>query len=179
MSLRKLYIRTLLVVAVVGPLFWLVFSQDGRRVSDVLILKVTGRPDIGIAFDKLDGGVTETDVLKVWSDADFQCGDQATAFGTRACMAPIAAFNGTPARYVTFFFVDDHLNAIKLGYQRAYHEHAVAQLRTALGEPSEVQRGARSILQWDSGGGMMVVPEARVGMEEEPALLWLAAEPSE
>ncbi len=39
-KIPKLYKRLLLIVIVVGPMWWLIFTEDGQRRSDMFMLRM-------------------------------------------------------------------------------------------------------------------------------------------
>lgn len=175
MEFRKFAKRAFWTFVVLFPLFWLVFTDEGQRFGDVLLLKLTGREEVRIDFDELYPSITEAKLNQVWPGLDFKCQDQASAFGSRLCATDIAAFNNIPSRYVTFFFHDQRLMAVKIGYQRAYHDSITNQLDGMLGTPMISSRTeGEGVYQWRAGGGIVVMPQEQVGMDEEPALVWLA-----
>ncbi|SCZ64202.1 hypothetical protein [Thiohalomonas denitrificans] len=175
MDLKKLAKRAFWTLVFLFPFFWLVFTDEGQRFGDVLLLKLTGREEVRINFDELYPSVTEAQLGQVWPDLEFQCQDQASAFGSRLCATDIAAFNKIPSRYVTFFFADERLQAMKIGYQRAYHGAITAHLDGMLGAPMMSSRtDGDGVYQWRAGGGIVVMPQEKLGKNDEPALLWLA-----
>lgn len=172
MSIHKLYIRLLVIVCLISPVLWLTLSDEGKRTTDLLLLKFGGNPDIALDFDALRATATEAKLRQGVPGAEFDCKDQRTDFGSRICYAPIASFNGNPARYVTFFFDGRGLRAAKVAYRHAYHERILEQLRATLGPPSD---GTSGWLQWQAAGGVVVVPKEEPADGRGSALMWLAA----
>ncbi len=175
MEFKKLAKRIFWTGVLLFPFFWLVFTDEGQRFGDVLLLKLTGREEVRINFDELYPSITEPQLRQVWPDLEFECRDQASAFGSRLCATDIAAFNKIPSRYVTFFFADERLRAMKIGYQRAYHGAITNHLDGMLGAPMVSSRtDDDGVYQWRAGGGIVVMPQEKLGTNDEPALLWLA-----
>lgn len=181
MTVNQIYIRLLLLGALFGPLLWFVLSDDGQRMSDVFLLKLSGAPEVQLDYRELDGGIEEAAFQKRLKDVEFQCGSQSSQFGDRLCYAPVAAFNGTPSQYMSVFFNDGHLAAIKLSYQRAYHDHLYFSVLQQLGEPLDgadtAVPEAERIQQWRAGSGMVLMPGENLAEGEDPVLLWLAYSP--
>lgn len=174
--LKKFFTRFYLLVLALAPAFWLLFSTEGQRFFDINMLKLfKGRSEFNIKFEGLSPALDEQTVLKNFPEIEFQCQDQPTPWGDRTCGSDIAAFNGTPARYVTFFFYNQHLTAMKLGYQRAYHQYAVDLLTAGLGEPQATANAG--VAQWPTTNGMFIGLRQQLQADQEPALLWLAQLP--
>lgn len=175
MEFKKFAKRAFWIAVVLFPAFWLVFTQQGQRFADVVVLKMTGREEMRINFDELYPSITEEQLSQAWPELEFQCRDKASPFGSRLCATDIAAFNNNPSRYISFFFADEQLRAMKIGYQGAYHDAIAEQLKGMLGTPMVSTRAeSTAVYQWRAGGGFVVMPRERVGMDGEPALLWLA-----
>jgi hypothetical protein len=171
MSIHKLYIRLFIVVLLVSPVLWLTLSDEGKRTTDLVLLKFGGAPDIALDFDALRASATEAELHRGIPGAEFDCKDERTDFGTRICYAPVASFNGNPARYVTFFFERGGLHAAKVAYRHAYHKRILEQLRATLGSPSDSTSGW---LQWEAAGGVVVMPKGEPAGGRGSALMWLA-----
>ncbi len=174
MEFKKFAKRAFWTAVVLFPAFWLVFTAEGQRFGDVLLLKLIGREEVRINFDELYPTITEAQLSQAWPEVDFKCQEQASAFGSRLCATDIAAFNNIPSRYLTFFFADDRLRAMKIGYQGAYHDAITGQLDGMLGAPMVSTRTGNGVYQWRAGGGIVVMPRKGEDIDGEPALLWLA-----
>ena len=118
----------------------------------------------------------------VFEELDWQCRDEASSFGNQLCSATIGSFNDFPARYLTAFFADEKLNALKVVYRRHYHEQMLGHLIKTLGQPGNVADAikgtpdADTVLEWDTGKGIVVLPKELEdrGPREEASLMWLA-----
>jgi hypothetical protein len=166
--------RAIVIALLAAPALWLVFTPEGQRSTDLFILGFGGEPDIALHFDKLHRNVTPEQMRKEQPGLELNCSEKHTPFGARLCQAPIAGLNGTPARFIIFYYGPRHLNAVKIGYQRSYHSRVVGQLNGALGAPEPSRQADGSIVnQWQAGEGMVVMPES-LGENQEPALMWLA-----
>lgn len=166
--------RAIIITLLAAPALWLVLTPEGQRRTDLFLLGIGGEPDIGIRFDRLHRGVTPEQLRAEQSELELTCSAQRTPFGARLCQAPIAGFNGTPARFIIFYYGPGQLNAVKIGYQRSYHGRVVRQLDEALGKPAQSQQpDGTTINQWPAGDGTVLVPES-LGDAQEPALMWVA-----
>ncbi|MCW4293697.1 MAG: hypothetical protein N0E50_16870 [Candidatus Thiodiazotropha taylori] len=174
-----LYKRLLAFVAVIGPIFWLVFTEDGQRRTDTVVLTLWGEDEIKLNLQALDNQVTEEEFMKVFPDIEWQCQDQVSPFGNRLCASKIGVFNGIPAHYVTVFFHDKWVNGVKVGYRKKYHTQLKTQLWQQMGSPipegtdqPRVKRGPDSVLHWSTNTGHVILKE-ELAENEEPSLMWL------
>jgi len=172
--------KTLLVLLLVfTPPFWLLFTEEGARVSDTALLWLLGEDDIKISVPDLDGGYSEADIKAVYQGTEWQCGQSQTAFGDRVCAAQIGTFNGFPARVATFFFRDGRVSAMKLIYRERYHQQIIGHYIGKLGQPDNVASAvaagpdADDVLEWDLGKGILVLKKT-LSLDDEPSLFWLA-----
>jgi hypothetical protein len=177
MTLNSLYKRLFLLLLVLGPFFWLVFTEDGQRRTDlVLISLLKDSETMDIAFAKLAESAREDDFRANFPEVDFVCEDKRTHFGDRVCASPIAAFNGTPASSASLYFRDGNLAAAKLVYQRAHQAHLLTQLQRELGLP--VRTGDRAsdggVQVWHTSYGSVMVNVAPGESRDEPSVLWLS-----
>jgi len=171
LKLPRIYKLILSLAVVAGPFTWLVFTEDGKRRSDVFLMQVMGTPSFNIGYDRLNAEVTEADIAAQFPKVDFQCGDQVTGFGERVCIAEIAAFNGMPARSAALFYAAGTLNALQLDYRARYHETLVTGLRNGLGAPlAPVGSG---VLVWNLDDGVVMLSSNQPEHEKDAALLWL------
>jgi hypothetical protein len=177
-KLPTLYKRLLAFVAVIGPTFWLVFTEDGQRRTDTVILTLWGEDEIKLNLQALDNQVTEADFLKVFTDIDWQCKDEPNPFGNRLCASRIGVFNGIPSQYVTVFFHDQWVNGVKVGYRRNYHEQLKQQLWLQMGNPSTnedqapTERSSDNVLHWSTNNGHVILKD-ELKENEEASLMWL------
>ncbi|MDJ0739485.1 MAG: hypothetical protein QNJ91_07195 [Gammaproteobacteria bacterium] len=175
--------KTILILLVVFiPPFWLLFTDEGARVSDTALLWLLGEDEIRISLKDLDDRFSEQDIRTVYSDTEWQCGTQRTAFGDALCAAQIGTFNGFPARVATFFFRDGRVSAFKLIYRDPYHRQIMGYYIGELGQPNNVEAAladgpdAANVLEWDLGTGVILMKK-ELGNSDEPALFWLASRP--
>ena len=177
MSLNSLYKRLFLLCLVLGPFFWLVFTADGQRRTDLVLISLFKDSEtMDIAFANLQESARETDFRANFPQVSFVCEDRHTHFGDRVCASAIAAFNGTPASSASLYFLDQKLTAAKLVYQRAHQEHVLDQLQRELGLP--VRSGDRGpdadVRRWNTEHGSVMVNIAPARTGNEPLVLWLS-----
>jgi hypothetical protein len=177
-KLNPLYKRLLALVVVIGPIFWLVFTEDGQRRTDSVVLFLWGEDEINLNLEALDDQFTEAQLKEVFADIEWKCDAEVSSFGNRLCASHIGIFNSIPARYITVFFHDQWVNGVKVVYRRIYHDQVIQQLFQQMGNPitentsgAEVP-GADAILRWNTGKGNVILKH-KLGDEEEPALIWL------
>ncbi|MCU7843357.1 MAG: hypothetical protein KZQ93_05910 [Candidatus Thiodiazotropha sp. (ex Monitilora ramsayi)] len=177
-KLNPIYKRLLAFIVVIGPIFWLVFTEDGQRRTDSVVLFLWGEDEIHLNLEALDDQFTEAQLKEVFPDIQWQCQDEASSFGNRLCASRIGTFNSMPARYITVFFHDQWVNGLKVVYRRIYHDQLIQQLFQQMGNPiTENMKGsetpqADTILRWDTGKGNVILKHV-LNEAEEPALLWL------
>lgn len=179
----NLHKTLLILILVFTPPFWLLFTDEGRRVSDTGLLWLLGEDEIRISLSDLDSRYTQQEIQTVYGDNEWQCGSQRTAFGDSLCVAKIGTFNGFPARLVTFYFRDDNVSALKLIYRDQYHKQITGYVIGEFGQPTNVESAiaagpdADSVLEWDVGKGVLLIKK-ELGKTDEPSLLWLAGRPA-
>ncbi|MES9941010.1 MAG: hypothetical protein ABW104_12865 [Candidatus Thiodiazotropha sp. 6PLUC2] len=178
LKLPPLYKRLLAFVAVIGPIFWLVFTEDGQRRTDTVVLSLWGEDEIKLNLQALDNQVTESEFMQVFPDITWQCQDEVGPFGNRLCASRIGIFNGIPAQFITVFFHDKWVNGVKIGYRREYHEHLKQQLWQQMGNPvpnsvtPQTTENRPSVLHWTTDNGHVILKDS-LETNEEASLMWL------
>jgi len=178
LQLHPLY-KTLLMVAIVaGPIVWLVFTEDGQRRSDLVILYLLGKGELDLAVERLHSGMTEGQFRQIFPDLELACRTAADPFGDRICTAEVGAFDAVPSRSFTLFLAGDRLRAAKLQYRRVYHDTLQRRLTGRLGRPA-VGAGADAApgdapVTWVVDDGLLLLPPERPESDAEAALLWLS-----
>lgn len=183
-KLPNLHKTLLILILVFIPPYWLLFTDEGSRVSDTALLWLLGEPDIKVSITDLDSGFTERDIKTVYSENEWICGEKPTPFGDAVCATEIGTFNGFPSRLLTFFFQRGQVSAMKLIYRDQYHEQVMGFYIGELGQPTNVAAAladgpqAANVLEWDLGKGVMLMKK-ELDQLDEPSLLWLASKPRE
>ncbi|QIK37713.1 hypothetical protein GWK36_06640 [Caldichromatium japonicum] len=183
LKLPKVYKTLLMLAIVIGPFYWLTFTEDGRWRTDLALMGFLGRPDFNAALESFTSHLTESELRSTFAKLDWQCSAGANRFGNRHCAAMIGTFNQIPARSAHLFFQGGALSAVKVVYQTAYH----AQVRRWIERRAKtVQQGALPSAIADQGvivqpvaGGVLLLPESAPSKEDEPALIWMAHEAME
>jgi len=172
--LKRLYIIAVLAV----PLYWLMLTDEGHRFTDTTILKLSGGETMDIHLKALDSSISEEGLQKQLPDTPFSCADHKTPLGNRICQVKLASFNGIPARFAIAYFAEDHLRALKVGYQQPYHQQLLDYIDTTLGKPGAdghiTASGAPGFYRWSIGDGELIVLDEQSLKGNEPALLWKA-----
>ncbi len=179
-KLPKGYKTVLMLAIVIGPFYWLTFTEDGRWRTDLALMGFLGRSDFNAALESFAGQLTESRLRSAFAKLDWECSDGTNPFGNRTCMATIGSFNQIPARSARLFFRGDHLRAVKVIYQPAYHAQIkrwIEQRARAVGAaPSSPALAEQGFIAQPVAGGVLLMPESVPGQGDEPALIWLAKE---
>ncbi len=177
----RIHKTLLLLILVLVPPFWLLFTEQGARVSDSALLWLLGEQDIRLSLAELDRGFTRSDIVAVYREHSWQCRSRTTALGDSLCAASIGTFNGLPARLLIFYFRTDQLSAMKLIYRVPYHKQILSHCIASLGQPDNVAAAiaagpaADAVLEWHLPSGTLVLKKT-LGEPDEPALLWIATQ---
>jgi hypothetical protein len=175
LRLHPLYKKLLILAIVLGPIVWLMFTQDGRRRTDLVVLYLFGKQSLNLAIENLRGNMTEAEFRALFPDLEMGCADAANPFGDRVCVAEIGSFSAIPSRGFTLYLAGEALRAAKVDYRPAYHDTLASQLTGRLGrrgEPTQVQGDAMS---WQVSDGLLLMPAEAPEAETEAALMWLSA----
>ncbi|MGD8589892.1 MAG: hypothetical protein PVG22_13785 [Chromatiales bacterium] len=177
--LPLIYKHLLILSVVLGPILWLMFSEDGQRRTDTMVLWLFGEEEISMDLRALSGQYTEQEMARVYAKLNWYCSDLEGIYGNRHCVARIGIFNMIPARYLTAFYRDGRLTALKLHYRAHNHGQLQSLLLYQLGDPdpSTVSPGGEQgqVLQWRTHHGLVLMKKELID-EEEPALFWLSSD---
>ena len=179
-TLPKLYKKLLILTLVFGPVIWLMFTEDGQRRTDTMMLWLFGQQEIKMDLLTLDNRFTEQEIKQVYENLNWQCQARTTVYGDRLCVSQIGIFNGIPARYLTLFFQSGRISALKLNYRRQHHNAMKDQIQQQLGAPEmqksrlETDTETDQVDHWNTGNGLIVLKQ-KLQAQEEPALFWIAA----
>jgi hypothetical protein len=169
----------LILILVFIPPYFLIFTDEGSRLADTALLWLLGKDEIKINLEELSSDFTREEIQTVFSDIEWQCGDQRTEFGDSLCAARIGTFNGYPSQLLMLYFRGDSVSALKLIYRDAYHQQLIGYLIGQLGQPDNIDAAlaegptAAEVLEWGLDRGVVVMKK-KLGKSDEPALLWLA-----
>lgn len=173
MRLHPLYKKLLLVTIVLGPIVWLMLTDDGRRRTDLVMLHLFGKQEMNLAIEHLKGDMTEEEFRTAFPDLELACSDAANAFGDRICSADVGSFNAIPSRGFVLFLEGGQLRAVKVSYRPAYHETLQGQLDGRLAQRAgSNDAGARS---WRVSDGVLLMPDSAPESEADAVLMWLSA----
>jgi hypothetical protein len=173
LQLPRSYKLVLSLALVIGPIFWLMFTEDGRRRSDLVLLHLLGDPSFNIAYEQLSPAVTEALIREQFPKIDFHCQAIDSNLGDRRCAAEIASFNGLPARSARLYFAGDQLRMLQLDYRLGYHTMLTEILREQLGVPREESTGQQPVRIWPLEHGQLMLPAESPQQRTDAALIWL------
>lgn len=174
------FFQSLLILAVVlGPIYWLMFTADGQRRTDMALMSILGRPPFDAALGAFTGRLTEGRLRESFPALELQCADGPNPFGDRLCAATIGSFNQYPARSVAFYFLHGWLSAVKVSYQPAYHRSVRGWVERHLGPVAQGAGRAApemrdGVASFSTADGILVLKDGALGQADEPALLWLS-----
>lgn len=175
MKLNPIYKKLLLLTIVFGPIFWLVFTEDGQRRADlVLISLLKDTEEMNIAFSKLRSTASESDIRSNFPDVPLHCENRKSRFGDRMCVSEIAAFNGAPASYAAVFFDQGRLSAIKMTYQPHYHDYVQQIVGYELGNPVKDDDGR--VWRWNTEFGAVLMSVDHPGKQDESTVIWFSGD---
>jgi hypothetical protein len=175
----NLHKTLLILLLVLTPPFWLLFTDEGARVSDTALLWMLGKQDIKIHLAELDSSFTAQDIRTVYAENEWQCGNSTTQFGNMLCTAQIGTFNGFPSHLATFYFRADRVTALKVIYRETYHDQMLGFLIGEFGQPDNVEAAlaegpdADQVLEWTLDRGIILLKKS-LGQNDEPSMLWLS-----
>ncbi|MGV6827707.1 MAG: hypothetical protein ACWA5Q_12105 [bacterium] len=170
LKLNPLYKRGMLVVMVVGPLWWLMLTDDGRHRADLVLMTLFGKPSLDLNLNVLDSSYNEPELRELFPDLDWHCGETQSPLGERYCGSELGAFNGLPARFASFHFHNDKLNAFQVGYRKAYHEHLLTMLNGLGDRQHTLDKGVH---RWRDLQGVFALPSEPL-VPEDHTLIWVA-----
>lgn len=181
MERKKLHKTLLILALVIVPPYFLIFTDEGARISDNVILWLFGEESIKLDLSALETTYRSEEIRQVFPELQWDCRVEQHALGNSVCRAPVGAFNDYPARQITAFFVDDRISALKILYREQYHGQLLGHLIQQLGQPQNVEEAikdtpdAAPVLEWDTGKGLVVLKK-NLHPGDEPALFWLAGD---
>jgi len=174
-----LYKLLMLLVIIIGPIYWLMLTEDGQRRTDIVVLTLAGEPSVEMRLDVLTPDVTEEDFRVLYPDVEWKCEERGSEFGERQCGTRLAAFNDAPAYLMLLHFEGERLAAMEVLYRSRYQNWLLKQIRHSLGpEKSEDNSGGLSkVLEWRTDKGIFLLP-AHVdrARREKPAFIWISHE---
>ncbi|MGB0721036.1 MAG: hypothetical protein ACPGU7_01460 [Gammaproteobacteria bacterium] len=177
MKMNPLHKKLFLLVIVFGPFFWLVFTEDGQRRTDLVIATLFQDGDpMNVSFAKLKQGATLEDFKGNFPDLRLECGPRPSPFGDHLCRSPIRSVNGTPAKLVTLYFDGAGFSALEILYSPHHHTYLHGMLLAELGESTrDVHDGAdTAVLRWTTPHGAVLLPESAQD-ENDSLVYWISA----
>jgi len=145
MQRKKLHKTLLILVLVLVPPYFLTLTDEGTRVSDNVVLWLFNKEAINLDFKALDSGFRAQEIKKVFPELTWQCGEESTAFGNSLCTAEIGSVNDFPSRYLSTFYFNNRLSALKIRYRQRYHDQILGHLIEQLGQPENVEQAIKDM----------------------------------
>ena len=72
-KIPALYKKLMAVIAVIGPIYWLMLTDDGRRRTDLVVLYLAGEPTVELRLDTLASAASEERFREFVPDVEWQC----------------------------------------------------------------------------------------------------------
>lgn len=169
----------IIIVIVIMPIYWLMFTEDGTRRTDVLLLWMFGGDTIYLNLKDVDAQYSPEEWKQIYPDLHWQCENNQSTFGNYFCYSEIASYNGIPARYLSVFFKQNRTSAIKLVYRSQYHESIGQDLLEQLGQPEykQTQEGqfqkSEGIYRWVTQAGQILLKKD-LDKHEKATVMWIA-----
>jgi len=179
MSKPKLRNTLLMLILVMTPPYFLIFTLEGNKISDSVVLWLFGQDTFDLNIKEMDSAFTQAQILEIYPDLTWQCDQRQSALGSALCVTNIGTFNGYPSRRVFFYFHNDQVTAVKILYRKTYHESILGHILQQLGQPENLVEALKDtpdtteVLEWITMGGRVILKK-EITDQDEPALLWLA-----
>lgn len=170
MKMPRWFKTALALALVLGPMYWLLVSNDGQRRSDAVMLWLFGADTIELDLRVLDDGYTREQLRKVYPDLAWECSSQAGSDNT-VCSSALGTYNTIPAYRIVFHFSDDQLTRLRVDYRPRYHQALLGQLVQQLGQPADTTT-PQAVLEWPLGNSLVVV-KRELTDTDDAALFWL------
>ena len=180
MPIVRLYKTLVFIGIVVGPIYWLMFTDDGKRRTDTMVLWLAGGATIELNLQALDSNFRPADWRSVYDHVEWQCKDIESPYGNQLCYGEIASYNTIPANDLKVFFNDGVTSHVELGYRDQYHHEIYRDLREQLGKPLTARardETNNNILEWKTEHGIVLLKQT-LERGEHPVLIWLARTPA-
>jgi len=174
LRLHPLYKKLLILALVLGPIVWLMLTEDGRRRTDIVMLHLLGAQELNLAIENLRGAMTEAELRAQFPDLEMSCAAIANPFGDRSCSAEIGSFNAIPSRGFALFLDGDELRAAKLSYRSTYHQTLLRQLTQRLGMRAGRREDDADVLSWQVSDGLLLMPSNAPESDQDAAVMWLS-----
>lgn len=175
----KTRLFTLIIICMVGlPPAYLFLTEPGKRHKELVIAWLNKKETTSFDLSGLSQNLTPPQVTKNHSHLEWHCIKETSAYGDYLCDAPIAAYNGYPAYYMSWYFSDHKLIAVKILYRGDYHQAVINHLQTKFGPASPVAQlieqtpNATPILEWQLNKGKVFINQS-LQPQDESALIWL------
>jgi hypothetical protein len=175
LRLHPLYKNLLLLAMVLGPLYWLILTEDGQIRTDVVLLTLFGKPELNLTIERLNSDLTEAQLRALFPDLTLDCEAVETPFGDRACRVEIGIFNSVPARAFTLFLEDDQVRAARVDYRPRSQGALESQFRHRLGVPGQRDAAHPETQTWQAEDGLVLMPATKPADNSQAALFWLSA----
>lgn len=173
--MTRLYLRLLLVIAVIAPMYWLIFTEDGQRRADSVMLALfADGSELNLSLAALQSNARIEDFKENFPDLNWQCETNAEAPKGLRCRADVTTFNQIPAWSAQLDFVRDRLLNFSLRYRSAYQQQMRDALESNFGTAKPSTGGSEELLVWRTEHGRILVPAKDVKEKEVPALVWVA-----
>ncbi len=168
-QIPRFYKTILALSVVIGPFAWLMFTEDGKRRTDLMILGFKDLPMVEMRLDTLAEVFGEAQIREFLPDVHWQCAGSGNEFSDQRCSTQIAAFNDTPATRLVMLYAGDKLAEMEVVYRASYHQHMTTTLDGMLGKAQQKQ----GISEWPTDHGLILMQNQKP-TQDTSSMLWLS-----
>lgn len=143
-------------------------SPSGEPVQDKIL---------SVDLDELSAGMTEDQINERFRALELSCYSVKDPLGDYACSTPIALFNDTRAKSVSFLFRRDRLTTLRVTLDSGQHQELATRLQASYGPSGRLgmvdPQSGRQLAGWKIAAGTLGLSESVPG-DKEAVLLWMA-----
>lgn len=164
---------------VVVPPIYFTQTEQGKRQKDVIFAWLNLQAAVNFELNTLNPTIKREQLLTSFKDLIWQCLKEQSRYGDQLCLASISSYNGFPAYYLSFYFYNDALTALKVVYRADYHQQLRSHIDQQLGAAEHTAKlitetpNANPLLQWQTLHGKVFLLQT-LQENDESSLLWLA-----
>jgi len=159
------------------------FVRKWQVEATNLFKKTTSQPEqaqekiLTLDLDELSAGLNEEQVSERFRAVQLSCYSVRDPLGDSTCTTPLALFNDSRARMVSFFFSRDRLANLRVTFPVDQQQELSTRLQGKYGQPAPLgfvdPHTGRKLQGWKLSRGTLGITEIVTG-DRETVLLWMA-----